>query len=327
MLPVLALSAGLMVAAPGSAHAIIGGENVSAYQYPYFTSVIVDGAGGGGCGGTVIAASTILTAAHCVDEGVQPSQVTAYILDIRPEVATSITLHPVYDGDVHHGHDLAVLRFAPGATNGALPVQVGAPWTQWLYGEGTPVTIVGHGWTTHDGQGTTDLQALNTSIRSDSDMDDVYNRWWTPDWWISRLMIGAGNSDHTTCLGDSGGGLVVQGTNPVLVGVSSMEWPWPTECSEAAGFAEVNGPQLAWIASEVPQIVPGWGTCTLPSGTPGITATSYRTYQFAGGQQDGSRWWELSCLDPNPPGSPAPPDPPAPPQPPWCDHNPRCVEP
>ena len=98
-------------------------------------------------------------------------------------------------------------------------------------------------------------------------MDDVFNRWWTPDWWTYELMIGFGNSDHTICYGDSGGPLTVQqGATPVLVGVTSMTWDWATACAEAGGFAEVRGPQLAWIASEVPQIIPGWGACTSPTG-------------------------------------------------------------
>jgi hypothetical protein len=91
----------------------------------------------------------------------------------------------------------------------------------------------------------------------------------------------------------------------------------------------VRGPQLAWIASEVPQIIPGWGACTSPTGYSGYPVTVYHTYQSVGDQTDGARYWRISCVsnDPPPPTStPAPSPPPPPVTPPLCRNNPRCVE-
>jgi len=333
LLMIIAFSAGLLAASAGEAGAIIGGQVAYPSEYPYFVKIISTHPDGSQvqCGGTVIADSVVLTAAHCVDGGTPPTGATVYIWDVQPETSVAISVHPLWDGDPKDGHDLAIVRLAPYATAGVVPVQVGSPWDLSLYAAGTQATTVGHGRTTSDGTVTNDLNVLHASIRSDSDMDDVFNRWWTPDWWISALMIGFGNSDHTVCNGDSGGPLVVQpGATPVLVGVTSMAWSFLSSCTEAGGFAELRGPQLAWVASEVPQVVPGWGGCTSPTGNPGFSVTSYRDYQFAGGQSDGSRYWELSCYsnDPPPPTStPAPSPPPPPVTPPFCRNNPRCVEP
>ena len=329
-LALMAFSVGLLVANTGTASAIIGGQQVHPFDFPYFVKVVSTLPDGSqfDCGGTVIADSVVLTAAHCVDDGVQASGITVYVWDQQPEGAIGLTLHPLWDGDNGHGHDLAIIRLAPFATSGVVPVQVGSPWDTSVYDAGVQATSVGHGRTSNDGPGTNDLYALHASIRSDSDMDDVYNRWWTPDWWISELMIGFGNSDHTICFGDSGGPLTVaSGTSTVLVGVVSMVFR--NDCNEAGGFAEVRGPQLAWIASQVPQIIPGWGACTSPTGNPGYPVTVYNTYQSVGDQTDGSRYWRIACVsnDPPPPTStPAPPPPPPPATPPQCRNNPRCVE-
>ena len=52
-------------------------------------------------------------------------------------------------------------------------------------------------------------------------MSDIYDHIWSTNW-NSRLMIGAGDSHHTACNGDSGGPLTVdrsQGTmGPPSVG-------------------------------------------------------------------------------------------------------------
>jgi trypsin len=323
---IFAGTVGLLASSGAVAGAIIGGEKVEPSQYPYFVKVLaIRSDGAEQCGGTVIADATILTAAHCVDHGAAPSGITVYVFDQQPETAIGLTVHPLWDGDPSDGHDLAIVRLEPFATTGVTPVQVGAPWDPIVYSTGMPATMVGHGSTTPDGHSTVDLRALNTSIRSDSDMDDVFNRWWTPDYWTSNLMIGAGNSDHTACTGDSGGPLVVfRSTKWVLVGVASFVWPWPTNCSEAAGFAEIAGPQLAWIASEVPQIVPGWNGCISPTGYSGESISSYRTYSSPYAQSDGPYYWAISCVsyEPQPPTS----TPPPPPPPPRCQHNPRCQE-
>ncbi len=68
-------------------------------------------------------------------------------------------------------------------------------------------------------------------------------------------MIGAGAAGDTTCNGDSGGPLVVSRNGvPVEVGVVDFG---DQACDMAAGFEKLSGPQLAWVASQVPAVTAG----------------------------------------------------------------------
>ena len=53
------------------------------------------------------------------------------------------------------------------------------------------------------------LRAVDTVLRSDSYMDDIYNPWLGADHWVESSHIGAGSSTKTICNGDSGGPLLV----------------------------------------------------------------------------------------------------------------------
>ncbi len=293
-----------IVAAVGGgtpAAAVVGGVEASPSIYP---AVVQLEMGGEACDGTIIAPDTILTAAHCVD-GLRPDQVSARGNSISHRPMTAITRHPLWNGDLADGHDLAILRTQAGATVPGVKVQVGAPWQSGLYAANQPATIVGHGRTSADVPATGVLHAVDTVVRSDGDMDDLFNPWYWFDYWRSSLMIGAGTYNHTACYGDSGGPLLVDKDNTwnwVQVGVTSFGWPFG--CHVPAAFSELNGAQLAWVASLVPTIKAAWGPCQTATTANGVSYVDYSPDAYVSSQPDGSFWWRIGCYDPSPPVPP-----------------------
>jgi Trypsin len=192
--------------------------------------------------------------------------------------ARSAILHPLYDGVPGDGHDLALIRLPAGALAGVPRVQVGSPWDPGAYAAGLGSTIMGYGQTggsvTEDGA----FRVAGTALRSGAAMAGTFA-------WKDALMIGAGSSGQTTCFGDSGGPLVERRAGRVVqVGVTSFG---TQSCNQAAAFAELRGPQLAWIAINVPSIVDSWGTCTGPSGGAGVSEATYVAANTTGPQADG----------------------------------------
>jgi hypothetical protein len=126
-------------------------------------------------------------------------------------------------------------------------------------------------------------------------MDDIYNPWYWFSDWDNELMIGAGTHGTTICDGDSGGPLVVPASDghPIEVGVASFG---KSSCNEANAFAELSGPQLAWIASVVPEVATGWGTCTTVNGVPGRGVATYGTDVLQGPRVHGDYLWNLQCV-------------------------------
>jgi hypothetical protein len=307
------------VAQTGLADAIVGGNPTSGEQYPYYVRLTLFGHLK--CGGSVIADEWVLTAAHCVDEvKAEPYLITAHISD-RPRLDSvlAVVLHPLWNGHPDDGHDLALLRlpreaitgstgtnapagFAGDQSLGSLgvdPVQVGSPFDRSVYAAGTEVFVVGRGLTAPS-TSSPELRDLHTVLRSDGDMDDVYNRVLGFDHWHETLMIGAGFTDHTICHGDSGGPLTVNRNGRIIqVGVAGMIETWPHHCAEPGAFMELDGPQLAWVASVVPSIMAGWGPCTTSTGAPGDPYAVYGNY--SGVNRDGPYGWVLGCQGSTPP--------------------------
>ena len=182
-------------------------------------------------------------------------------------------------------------------------MQVGSPFDRSVYAAGTEVFMVGRGWTTPSGPGL-GLRELFTVLRSDGDMDDIYNPWYWFDNWKGTLMIGAGFTNHTICTGDSGGPLTVHRNGGIIqVGVASFgPETWLTgeaTCDQPYGYMELDGPQLAWIASVVPSIMARWGSCTTSTGEPGDPYALYGNY--SGVNRDGPYGWSLGCQGSTPP--------------------------
>lgn len=316
LLSVIAVAAG-MITQGTIAQAIIGGTVADPNEYWFYARVIRDVNDDGkfgteGCGGTLIAADRILTAAHCVDDGLRPDQVQVLVNDYDDFVAIELKIHPLWNKDVADGHDLAIVTLPPGSTKGYEPIQIGSPYDADVYKPGTESILIGHGAKSPDGDSTEELFAVDTPIRSDEYMDDIYNRWYWFDEWDSPLVIGAGSTGQTICSGDSGGPLLVRRDGKwIQLGVASYTiTSGPARCAVPGAFAELANAQLAWVAQHVPSIKDKWGPCTTVSGNAGEPWSYYGPlYQPTGGEEGRFRW-KIDCVRPG--TTPAPSESPTP---------------
>jgi hypothetical protein len=291
---VLALCAAGVVAPPAAA--VVGGTLEDPADFPYFVSFPQPYGHSPSCGGSVIADSWILTAAHCVD-GV--SSVSVFVPAAKLAGTGMVVLHPLWTpGDEGtDGHDVALVHLPAGTLASAVAIQVGAPWDPGAYAAGTEATVMGTGNTSASDAGHGAFLAADTPLRSDDYMDDIFNPLFGYDRWHEDLMIGAGATNQTVCHGDSGSPLIVHRNGTVVqVGVASFVLT-DDPCHGAAGFAELSGPQLAWIATRVPSVMDRWGPCVSASGAAGHPAAAYGTYP-PGYRWDGPMPWNIWCEAP-----------------------------
>jgi trypsin len=277
-----AAAASLFAASP--AHAVIGGTPVGLADVPFVVQVHGSVATGGGgleevneCDGVVVADPFIVTAAHCV-AGFDAARVnTTY----GAVVGSYVWVHPQWDGDVDHGHDLAVVELHQGDLGRmrVSPVPAGSPpWESGLAAPNTIVTIVGDGLTDPaDVHSYGTLNAADVVVRADP---------------AGELLVGAGAAGHTSCLGDSGGPMLARRNGArVLVGVSS--YTHTAACDTPAVYGRISGPNLAWLATMVPAVKASWPTCLDAYGNPGIPLAKYEYQPWA--PNDGTYFAAVTC--------------------------------
>ncbi|GAA5053292.1 S1 family peptidase [Nocardia callitridis] len=217
----------ITVATPATA--VVGGTEVAASDYPWLaaigTPVFFPRPSGQFCGGALIAADQLLTAAHCVDLAkAVPGALTVTFgrSDLRTDDGetvgvTEIRVHPDFhdtdfDGeDVHHD-DLAVLT---------LDQQRPGPYAQLAipdhddagYDRTAPGTVLGWGATAEDDDSNVLLHKTEVPLVSDDDCAAAYGESFDPS-----QMLCAGSPEADTGQFDSGGPLLV---GDHLVGLTS----------------------------------------------------------------------------------------------------------
>ncbi len=211
---------------------IVGGTTVSALNYKNQFQSIASLRYGGlhFCGGTLIAANKILTAAHCLADFSSSSiknDITVVLGSSRLDSSVgaqsfrvaSFKIDPRYDADTSQ-FDMAVITLKGAST--LAPAKVNTSSKLPIIGSST--IVAGWGSTREGGNVSTQLKATTVAIVSNDDCEAAYG---------SNIYAGslcAYTRSTDSCQGDSGGPLYSSdGTTLTVVGVVS----WGYGCAQA----------------------------------------------------------------------------------------------
>jgi hypothetical protein len=206
---------------------------------------------GGFCTGTLVGKKTVLTAGHCVESG------TSYTFQIQGGTyAVSKALrHPQYNENVmnnggYNANDLALMFLSQAPNVAPAAISTAAPTV------GLPLTIVGYGVTSENGQ------------------DDGRRIGQNAVGWVSATELGWNGSSttSTTCYGDSGG--------PAFATINGQEVQISI-CSRGTDVCGVDDVQtrvdtyVSWIvATANGDVTQGGSTTTTDKQAPKVTITS-----------------------------------------------------
>ncbi len=257
----------VMVAAPVSAApeqpTIIGGQTATAGEFPYMVALVQANGGSQFCGGSLIAANWVLTAAHCFfnDQNQQDTftadvTIVAGNVDLSSAGGQTVGVTRI----VHQGYDqnqlldIALLELAQPITLGGGVALIAFNSAAATPATGATTTITGWGATAPDGNNPSDqLRKVQLPVVACDQGDDP-----------SLFICAGGVEGEDSCQGDSGGPLVVDngGGNFLQVGVTSSG---PATCAQAGQYG---------IYTRVSQYS-GWINQTIGANVPPLQADNY----------------------------------------------------
>jgi trypsin len=224
---VLVVTAAALVAAalPAAADVeVVGGERASITTHPWVV-YLTDPKGLQFCGGTLVAPTKVVTAAHCsagrtagsirVVAGREDKRSTAGVVS----GVSKVWVHPEYVA-ADRGDDVAVLTLRKSLPYQPLPLA--AAGDAELYAAGASAAVYGWGRVSEQGATSRYLLGATVPLTSDDTCGTAYSQYDA----VKMVCAGFPAGGVDTCQGDSGGPLVAGGK---LIGVTS----WGEGCARA----------------------------------------------------------------------------------------------
>jgi len=239
---------------------IVGGVEVAPNSLPFQVSmqrrgILPNSAYSHMCGGSILDATTILDAAHCVDgQNVARLRIVVGEHSIKEasgleqiSAVSSFTMHENYSSTTYE-NDISLIFVATPfdlSVDSAKPVNLPPPTSDFDPSAGTIITVSGWGTTSEGGTVSDTLLSVDIPVISDADCNTAYGgNAITP----SMMCAGGPNGGIDSCQGDSGGPLFTgTGADAVQHGIVS----WGQGCAQAAypGVYTQVSYFLDWIAA------------------------------------------------------------------------------
>jgi secreted trypsin-like serine protease len=244
---------------------VIGGTPTTTGTYPFMGAIVFRGVSadqGLYCGGTLIAPTVVMTAAHCVAFSIPVlydvvfGRSTLSASDGERIPVVGISWDPKYSPD-RLGNDVALLHLDHAPT-GITPAPLLSAPKAALAAAGQPAKIVGWGATYSDDNGEIypdQLRDGDVVMQSDAICDRDVGGIFEP---ATMTCAAAGATGQTTCHGDSGGPLLVDDSGTLTVaGITSFGLRCGSTTTPSV-FTRVLGVR-SWLDSDPPAAPIQWG--------------------------------------------------------------------
>ena len=240
---------------------VVGGTAVSNGKYPFMVSLQYNRAGTSPledhfCGGTLIDASHVLTAAHCADI-VNGARGSGYVPASRLRIvvgttvlnssqgqargitgSSAISIHPSYS-PAQLAYDVAVIKLNK-PVSGLQPIGLDLVNSQRFENAGRPLSVAGWGTTSTGGVPVNRMREARPPVVSDIAAKRAYRSSFIPS-----LMVAAGKQGVDSCFGDSGGPLFAPVSGGYRqVGITSFGSNRCAQAGYPGVYTEISAPEI-----------------------------------------------------------------------------------